>query len=60
MVKKKNESLVDRIYREVMADLQRVEGEDYEEYMEAVRYEVNARLTEARESDLFAKNVRYD
>lgn len=60
MVKKKNESLVDRIYREVMADLQRVEGEDYEEYMEAVRYEVNARLMEARESDLFSNNVRYD
>lgn len=60
MVKKKNESLVDRIYREVMADLQRIDGEDYEEYMEAVRYEVNARLREARESDLFSNNVRYD
>lgn len=60
MVKKKNESLVDRIYREVMQELQRIEGEDYEEYMEAVRYEVNARLREARESDLFSNNVRYD
>ena len=43
-----------------MQDLQRIDGEDYEEYMEAVRYEVNARLRDMRKDDLFAMNVRYD
>ena len=57
---KKKESLVDRIYREVMQELQRVDGEDYEEYMEAVRYEVNARLQDIRKDDMFLMNVRYD
>ena len=57
---KKKDSLVDRIYQEVMRDLQRIDGEDYEEYMEAVRYEVNARLTDMRKQDLFTTNVRYD
>ena len=57
---KKKESLVDRIYREVMQELQRVDGEDYEEYMEAVRYEVNARLQDIRKADMFMNNVRYD
>lgn len=57
---KKKESLVDRIYREVMQELQRIDGEDYEEYMEAVRYEVNARLQDMREDDMFMNNVRYD
>ena len=57
---KKKESLVDRIYREVMQELQRVDGEDYEEYMEAVRYGVNARLQDIRKDDMFMNNVRYD
>ena len=56
----KKESLVDRIYREVMQDLQRIDGEDYEDYMEAVRYEVNARLQEERQNDLVLRSVRYD
>lgn len=56
----KKETLVDRIYREVMQELQRVDGEDYEEYMEAVRYEVNARLQDMRKNDMFMNNVRYD
>lgn len=56
----KKETLVDRIYREVMQELQRVDGEDYEEYMEAVRYEVNARLMDIRKDDMFVMNVRYD
>ena len=59
-MKKKPDNLVDRIYQEVMRDLQRIDGEDYEEYMEAVRYEVNARLMDARKEDLFTTNVRYD
>jgi len=56
----KKETLVDRIYREVMQELQRIDGEDYEEYMEAVRYEVNARLQDIRKDDMFMNNVRYD
>lgn len=56
----KKETIVDRIYREVMQELQRVDGEDYEEYMEAVRYEVNARLQDMRKNDMFMNNVRYD
>ena len=56
----KKESLVERIYREVMQDLQRIDGEDYEDYMEAVRYEVNARLQEERQNDLVLRSVRYD
>jgi len=56
----KKETLVERIYREVMQDLTRIEGEDYEEYMEAVRYEVNARLQDMRENDMFVASVRYD
>lgn len=56
----KKETLVDRLYREVMQELQRIDGEDYEEYMEAVRYEVNARLREIRKDDMFINNVRYD
>ena len=56
---KKNESLIDRLYREVMQSLQRMDGEDYEEYMEAVRYEVNARLQDLRDTDLIAKNISY-
>ena len=56
----KKETLVDRLYREVMQDLQRIDGEDYEEYMEAVRYEVNARFREIRKDDMFINNVRYD
>ena len=49
----KKETIVERIYREVMQDLQRIDGEDYEEYMENVRYEVNARLQDLRKQDLF-------
>ena len=56
----KKETLVDRIYREVMQELQRIDGEDYEEYTEAVRYEVNARLQDMRKDDMFMNNVRYD
>lgn len=55
----KKETLVDRIYKEVMQDLQRIDGEDYEEYMEAVRYEVNARLQDIRKNDMFITNVKY-
>lgn len=56
----KKETLVERIYREVMQDLTRIEGEDYDEYMEAVRYEVNARLQDMRKGDLYISNIRYD
>lgn len=56
----KKETLVERLYREVMQELQRIDGEDYEEYMEAVRYEVSARLQDMRQNDMFITSVKYN
>lgn len=57
---KPKETVVQRLFREVMQELTRIDGEDYDEYMETVRYEVNERLKEIRENDLYISKVRYD
>ena len=48
------------VRREVLSKFQRVEGEDYEEWMEFIQEEINARLAEEREKDLIFQSVRYD
>jgi len=57
---KPKETVVQRLFREVMQELTRIDGEDYDEYMETVRYEVNERLKEIRDNDLYISKVRYD
>lgn len=37
---------IEKLHRQVERELGRVEGEDWEEFQELVRYEVNARLKE--------------
>ena len=59
MENKKNQTqLVDKIRQEVMKEFTRVPGEDYEEWCEFVRYEVDARLKEIEEQSIaFIKNT---
>ena len=57
---KPKETVVQKLFREVMQELTRIDGEDYDEYMETVRYEVNERLKEIRDNDLYISKVRYD
>ncbi|MBO7736025.1 MAG: hypothetical protein J6S67_25875 [Methanobrevibacter sp.] len=59
MENKKNQTqLVDKIRQEVMKEFTRVPGEDYEEWCEFVRYEVDARLKEIEEQRIaFIKNT---
>ena len=57
---KKPTNIVERIRKEVLSEFTRIEGEDYEEWMEVVQSEINARLEEEREKDLFFKSIRYD
>lgn len=49
MAKKKIVSIVDKVRQEVMKEFTRVPGEDYEEWLEFVEYEVNARLADIAE-----------
>jgi len=49
MTKKKITNIVDKVRQEVMKEFTRVPGEDYEEWCEFVRYEVDARLREISE-----------
>ena len=59
MENKKNQTqLVDKIRQEVMKEFTRGPGEDYEEWCEFVRYEVDARLKEIEEQRIaFIKNT---
>ena len=59
-MRKKPKNIVEMVRREVLSKFQRVEGEDYEEWMELIQEEVNARLAEEREKDLIFQSVRYD
>ena len=45
-----------KLHKQVEKELGRVEGEDWEEFQELVRYEVNARL---KEINRFAKKPNY-
>ena len=49
MTKKKIVSLVDKVRQEVMKEFTRVPGEDYEDWCEFVRYEVDSRIREMQE-----------
>jgi len=49
MTKKKIVSIVDKVRQEVMQEFTRIPGEDYEEWLEFIRYEVDARLQEIEE-----------
>ena len=49
MVKKKCISIVDKVRQEVLKEYTRIPGEDYEEWLEFIRYEVDARLKEIQE-----------
>lgn len=49
MVKKRCISIVDKVRQEVLKEYTRIPGEDYEEWCEFVRYEVDARLKEIQE-----------
>lgn len=49
MVKKRCVSIADKIRQEVLKEFTRVPGEDYEEWCEFVRYEVDCRMKEAAE-----------
>ena len=49
LVKKRCVSIVDKVRQEVMKEFTRIPGEDYEEWLEFVRYEVDARLQEIAE-----------
>ena len=59
-MRKKPKNIVEMVRREVLSKFQRVEGEDYEEWMEFIQEEINTRLAEEREKDLIFQSVRYD
>ena len=59
-MRKKPKNIVEQVRREVLSEFQRVDGEDYEEWMEFIQEEVNSRLEEIRENDIFFKSVKYD
>lgn len=50
MTKKKIVSIVDKIRQEVMKEFTRIPGEDYEEWLEFIRYEVDERLKEFQQN----------
>ena len=51
-------SLTEKIRQQVLKEYTRIPGEDYEEWCEFIRYEVDARLQEEQEARvLFFKNV---
>jgi len=49
MVKKRCISIVDKVRQEVLKEYTRIPGEDYEEWCEFIRYEIDARLKEIQE-----------
>lgn len=52
MVKKKAVSLTEKVRQEVLKEYSRIPGEDYEEWCEFIRYEVDARLKEINEQNI--------
>ena len=59
-MRKKPRNIVEQVRKEVLSKFQRVEGEDYEEWMEFIQEEINTRLAEEREKDLIFQSIRYD
>lgn len=57
--KKQPIQLVEKIRQEVLKEYTRVPGEDYEEWCEFIRYEIDARLKDAEEEKImFLKSVK--
>ena len=59
-MRKKPKNIVEQVRREVLSEFQRVEGEDYEEWMEFIQEEINSRLEKIRETDMIFQSIRYD
>lgn len=59
-MRKKPENIVEKVRREVLSEFQRVEGEDYEEWVEFIQTEINTRLEEIRKNDIIFNSIRYD
>ena len=59
-MRKKPKNIVEMVRREVLSEFQRVEGEDYEEWMDFIQTEINRRLEEIRKNDIVFNSVRYD
>lgn len=57
---KKPVSIVEKVRKEVLSEFDRIEGEDYEEWMDFIQEEVNARLEEIRKQDIFFNSIKYD
>lgn len=41
-----NQDLVEKIRKQVLKEFKRVDGEDWDEYLEFIRYEVDSRLAD--------------
>ena len=59
-MEKKPVSIVEKVRKEVLSEFDRIEGEDYEEWMDFIQEEVNARLEEIRKQDIFFNSIKYD
>ena len=59
-MRKKPINIVEQVRREVLSEFQRVECEDYEEWMEFIQEEINSRLEKIRETDMIFQSIRYD
>lgn len=59
-MRKKPINIVEQVRREVLSEFQRIEGEDYEEWMEFIQEEINSRLEKIREADMIFQSIRYD
>jgi len=59
-MRKKPINIVEQVRREVLSEFQRIEGEDYEEWMEFIQEEINSRLEKIRETDMIFQSIRYD
>ena len=59
-MEKKPTNIVEKVRREVLSEFQRIEGEDYEEWMDFIQEEINSRLEEIRKNDIFFNSIRYD
>lgn len=59
-MRKKPENIVEKVRGEVLSEFQRVDGEDYEEWLEFIQTEINTRLEEVRKNDIIFNSIRYD
>ena len=59
-MRKKPKNIVEQVRREVLSEFQRIDGEDYEEWMEFIQEEINSRLEKIRETDMIFQSIRYD